>query len=565
MPALAWALSALAADPAGDTARGRAYFQQNCAVCHATTAGPDRRPINGQGPDLAGIVGHHAASVPGFSYSSALADSGIRWDASSLDRFLANPARVVPGTVMVVTVPGAGDRADVIAFLSSLQAPTGGFIAPGPGERAENEKPDAADWRHASPGVRYSLSSDMLPAPYGTSSAGNRPQVVKPPADARLAVPDGFSVRPFAAGLSGPRILQTAPNGDIFVAETRANRIRVLRPAPGSATPAENRIFAKGLDRPFGIAFFPAGNDPRWVYIANNNSVIRIPYRNGDTAARGAPEVVVPKLAETTGGHTTRDIAFSPDGRRLFISVGSGSNVAESIGRKSPGALHEWQADHGFGAAWDSETNRADILVTDPEGNSPLRTFATGIRNPVALAVNPATGDLWTSTNERDGLGDDLVPDYVTRVREGGFYGWPWYYLGSHEDPRHAGARPDLAGAAIVPDVLVQAHSAALGITFYPESASGAAAFPPEFRGDLFVALHGSWNRHSRTGYKVIRVLMKDGIPTGDYEDFLTGFVVDSRSVWGRPVGVTVAADGALLVSEDGNGTIWRVARERRG
>ena len=207
-------------------------------------------------------------------------------------------------------------------------------------------------------------------------------------------------------------------------------------------------------------------------------------------------------------------------------------------------------------------THRAQILVTDAEGHQPLRAFATGIRNGVGMAVNPVTGDLWVSANERDGLGDGLVPDYVTRVKEGGYYGWPWFYLGNHEDPRLAGDRPDLAGKAVVPDVLEASHSASLQMTFYTAT-SGPAAFPAEYRGDAFVALHGSWNRGIRTGYKIIRVLLKSGVPNGQYDDFLTGFVADNRRVWGRPVGVTVAHDGALLITEDGNGTMWRVAYEK--
>jgi glucose/arabinose dehydrogenase len=233
--------------------------------------------------------------------------------------------------------------------------------------------------------------------------------------------------------------------------------------------------------------------------------------------------------------------------------------VAEEMNKKTPEEIRAWEAENGVGAAWGPETHRAQILVTDPDGHEPLRAFATGVRNGVGLAVHPETGDLWVSTNERDGLGDELVPDYVTRLKEGGFYGWPWYYLGNHEDPRHSGERPDLAGKAIVPDVLEASHSASLEMTFYTAT-SGAAAFPADYRGDAFAALHGSWNRNIRTGYKVIRVLLNHGVPTGQYDDFLTGFVVDNHSVWGRPVGVTVAHDGALLVTEDGNGTMWRVA-----
>jgi glucose/arabinose dehydrogenase len=294
--------------------------------------------------------------------------------------------------------------------------------------------------------------------------------------------------------------------------------------------------------------------------VGNNNSVVRIPYQSGDLQASGPPETIVPQLTQSHGGHSTRDVAFSLDGKRLFISVGSGSNVGESMSKKDGGEAAAWDTEHGLGAGWDAETNRATILVTDPEGKLPLRTFANGIRNGVGIAVNPETGDLWTSTNERDGLGDDLVPDYITRVKEGAFYGWPWFYLGNHEDPRHAGERPDLASQVTVPDVLLQAHSASLEMTFYPASETGVAAFPAEYGGDIFAAEHGSWNRSTRTAYKVIRVRLNHGVPTGEYDDFLTGFVVDNRNVWGRPVGVAVAHDGALLVTEDGNNTVWRVA-----
>ena len=299
-----------------------------------------------------------------------------------------------------------------------------------------------------------------------------------------------------------------------------------MRTTDGADAPKENQIFAEGLDRPFGISFYPPGDNPQWMYVANNNSVVRLPYHSGDLKAGGAPEVIVPKLADGTGGHSTRDVVFSKDGKRMFISVGSSSNVADRMKKKTPEEIRAWEAEHGVGAAWGPEMNRADILVTDPEGHRPFHPFATGIRNGVGLAVNPETGDLWVSTNERDALGDNLVPDYVTRVKEGGFYGWPWYYIGNHEDPRHAGERPDLAGKAIVPDVLEQSHSASLQMTFYTATA-GVAAFPADFRGDAFVALHGSWNRTIRTGYKVIRVLLNHGAPTGQYDDFLTGFVVD--------------------------------------
>src|SRR5271163_2626891 len=490
-----------------DASRGRIFFQQNCALCHAARLGPGNTPISGQGPSLVGVVGLRAGTGSNFSFTKALVESRLIWDSATLDRFLANPTAAVPGTSMPIPVPSAENRRNLIAYLSTLTAPAGFSPTAAP---VPTTAGDPGDWHHAAPGVEHAFKIAALPAPYSTTSAGNPPRVVEKPAEAGLSVPPHFTVRLFAAGLSGPRLLRVAPNGDIFVAETRENRIRVLRAADGADNPSENQVFASGLDRPFGIAFYPAGDDPQWIYVANNNSVVRIAYRNGDLKARGGAQIIVARLTESTGGHSTRDVAFSKDGKRMFISVGSGSNVAEDMSKKSPDAIRLWEADHGRGAAWDSEMNRADILVTEAEGKQPLHTFATGIRNGVGLAVDPNTGELWTSTNERDGLGDDLVPDYITHVKEGGYYGWPWYYLGNHEDPRHAGERPDLAGQAIVPDVLLQSHSASLEIAFY-NAATGVSAFPAEYRGDIFAAFHGSWNRNSRTGYKVVSVRLDHG------------------------------------------------------
>ena len=540
--------------PAGDSSRGKAFFQQSCSICHADTLGPGNAEITRQGPSLVGIYGRRAAASSNFSYTKALSESGLTWNASSLDRFLANPVAAVPGTTMPITVPNASDRLDVVAYLSTLDG-----RAQSPAAPASTTPGDPGDWHHAAPGVKHHITPADLPPPFATTSAGNGPRTVKQPADAVLSVPPGFTVRLFASGLSNPRLLRVAPNGDIFIAETAANRIRVLRAADGADAPSQNEIFAEGLDRPFGIAFYPSGDDPQWIYVANNNSVVRFAYLKGDLKASLPAEIIVPRLEDSHGGHSTRDVAFSLNDKRMFISVGSGSNVAEGMSKKSPDEISRWEAEHGRGAAWDSETNRADILVTDPEGRLPLHTFATGIRNGVGIAVNEETGDLWSSTNERDALGDDLVPDYITRVRQGGFYGWPWYYIGNHEDPRHAGQRPDLAGKAIIPDVLLQAHSASLEMVFYTAT-KGVAAFPAEYRGDIFAAFHGSWNRTSRTGYELARVRVDHGVPTGEYDDFLTGFVVDGRSVWGRPVGVAVAHDGALLMTEDGNGTLWRIS-----
>ncbi len=404
------------------------------------------------------------------------------------------------------------------------------------------------DWHADRPGTARLIRPEDLPAPDMAQSTRNSVRTVRRTDDQKPIVPNGFEVNLFASGLLSPRILRTAPNGDIFVAESSAGQIRVLR-RNGSAAP-ESKIFATDLRYPFGIAFYPPGPNPQWVYIGNTDSVVRFPYRNGDQTVRGPAEPIIPHLP--VGGHRTRDVAFSPDGKIMYVSVGSGSNVAEGIERMSAADARTWQAGHPLGAAWGNEEGRADVLALDPDGKN-QRVFATGIRNCVGLAVAPS-GTVWCSTNERDGLGDNLPPDYITRVREGATYGWPWYYIGAHEDPRHRGERPDLKDKIAVPDVLLQAHSASLGLAFY-----NATQFPAEYRGSLFAAEHGSWNRAKRTGYKIIRVLMKDGAPTGAYEDFATGFVINDSDVWGRPVGVTVDNDGALLISEDASGTIWRI------
>jgi len=416
------------------------------------------------------------------------------------------------------------------------------------------------DWTSDAPGVTRKITLDSLPTPGGAFNflfGGGPPQVVNRPAGARLAVPPGFTVSEFAS-LDAPRQLRTAPNGDVFAAETVAGRIKLLRAPDGAARAAAVQTFASGLNGPFGIAFYPPGASPQWVYVANVNSVVRFPYRSGDLTARGPAQVIVPKLAATSSGHTTRDIAFSADGRWMYVSVGSSSNDGQEIPKKSLAEAKAFDAAHGLGAARGQETDRADVLIMDPIGHG-RRVFAAGLRNCVTVRVQPGTGTVWCAVNERDLLGDNLPPDYVTRVRDRAFYGWPWYYLGAHQDPHHQGERPDLAGKAVEPDVLIQAHSAPLGMVFYTV-AGGAAAFPEDYRGDAFVALHGSWNRARRTGYKVVRVLLKDGAPTGAYQDFLTGFVLNGSQVWGRPVGVAVARDGALLVSDDGNGAVWRVA-----
>jgi glucose/arabinose dehydrogenase len=284
--------------------------------------------------------------------------------------------------------------------------------------------------------------------------------------------------------------------------------------------------------------------------------VVRFPYRNGDLKASGAAETIVSGLP--TGFHWTRDIAFSSDGKTLYVAVGSGSNVAEQMG-PPPADFAAFEKTHSFGSAWGPEEWRADVLAYDPDGKN-QRVFASGLRNCSGLAIQPGTGVVYCATNERDLMGDNLPPDYATAVREGAFYGWPWYYIGDHVDTRPGGgSRPDLADKVTLPDVLLQPHSAPLGIAFNP-----GGQFPAGWKGDAFVALHGSWNRALRTGYKIVRLPFRNGKPTGAYQDFVVGFVASDRDVWGRPVGVVFAKDGSLLFSDDGNGVVYRVSYQSR-
>ena len=401
------------------------------------------------------------------------------------------------------------------------------------------------DWRDDAPGVMRKIMPDALPAPFASRSASQTPSLITRPAGASPNLPPGFQATVLADGLDQPRTMRTAPNGDIFVAESGADRIRVLRTGDTLTKPALVTTFAANLHQPFGIAFWPPGPSPQFIYVGDTDRVIRYSYQTGDLLARGPAQLIVRHLPE--GGHWTRDIVFSPDGHRMFVAVGSLSNLATELTVPPPASLP-------LGATWGDNLNRADVLEFDPDGGSP-RTFATGLRNCSAEAIQPGNGALWCVVNERDGLGDNLPPDYATRVEPGAFYGWPWFYIGPHPEPRMHGAHSDLADHVTVPDVLIQPHSAPLGIVFYD-----GTQFPAEYHGNAFVALHGSWNRSQRTGYKVVRLPFQDDHPTGAYEDFLTGFVASDRAVWGRPVGLTVMHDGSLLVSDDGNGTIWRIA-----
>ena len=397
-----------------------------------------------------------------------------------------------------------------------------------------------AGYREEHPGVVHKITPADLPPPSSSVDAGSN--VVPRPANAWPQAPPGFKVQLYAAGLDNPRLIRTAPNGDVFLAESQSGQVKVFRGITKDGKAEQSEIFASRFNRPFGINFYPPGPDPQWVYVANTDSVVRFPYRNGDLKARGAKQAVVPDLPGggflRGGGHWTRDVAFSADGKKMFVSVGSRSNADDTDNNPA-------------------ERDRADILEFNPDGSG-RRVYASGIRNAVGIAIDPKTGQLWGSVNERDGLGDNLVPDYITHVQEGGFYGWPWYYMGGYQDPRLRDKHPELRKRVITPDVLVQPHNASLEMTFYT-----GKQFPREYGGDIFASEHGSWNRSVRTGYEVVRVpLHHEGRATGEYEDFLTGFVTSEGEVWGRPVGVAVAKDGSLLVSDDGSKSIWRVSYE---
>ena len=397
-----------------------------------------------------------------------------------------------------------------------------------------------ADYTQQKPGIFRKITVADLPQPFASGSVDNQPDVVARPANAWPQALPGFKVELYASGLNYPRLIRTAPNGDLFLAESRTGEIKVFRGVSNDGKAQQTEVFATGLKRPFGIAFYPPGPDPQWVYVGNTDSVVRFPYKNGDIKARGAQQVIVPDLPSGAGrlgggGHWTRDVAFSRDGKKMYVSVGSHSNNDDMDNNPR-------------------EERRADVLEYNPDGSG-FRIYASGLRNAVGIAVQPETGELWGSVNERDELGDDLPPDYITHIQDGGFYGWPWFYIGGNWDPKHKGKHPELKNKVITPDILLQPHFASLEMVFYE-----GKQFPAEYRGDIFAAEHGSWNRKKRSGYEVIRVPLKNGKATGEYEDFLTGFTVSDGNVWGRPVGVAVGNDGSLFVSDDGSKSIWRVS-----
>jgi glucose/arabinose dehydrogenase len=535
---------------------GQTYFEQNCASCHTV----DSKVSSRAGPGLYNVIGRKAAGVPGYNYTDAMTKAGAAgktWTREELDIFLRDPNKSVPGTAMPIGIQDAAARAAVIDYLATQSGQTAAPAAVA--STAKTATADSAAWTADKPGDLHHIKVADLAQPFASESAGNGPKLAPRPEGAMPAVPKGFKIGIYAEGLGKPRLPLRAPNGDIFLSEAAKGQITVLRANGGDrADTGSVSVFATGLSRPYGMALWPSGSHPKYLYVANVNSVVRFPYSAGDLKARGEPEVVVEKISDTSGGHVTRTLAFSNDGKTMFLSVGSATNIAAKIGATPPLPLAQWEAKYGMGAAWGEETERAAVLAFDADGRN-RRPYANGLRNCVGMLVYPATGDLFCSVNERDELGDNLAPDYITRVKKGAFYGWPWYYIGNHEDPRLKDIRPDLNGKVTTPDTLIQSHSAPLGMVVYQAPKGAKNAFPKAYHGDIFLALHGSWNRATRTGYKVVRVMMKNGVPTGQYQDFMTGMVLSDRDVWGRPAAVEVAADGALLVVDDGGGVVWRI------
>ena len=499
------------------TAAGKQLYAHNCASCH-------------------GVAGKGTGNVPSLvdGKLDSVKPGEVFWFITRGDKGNGMPswaALPVKERWRIVTyVQSMGKSQD--SQQASAPAPPDLSISK---LKGAPPTPPFTDFRYEKPGTIRKITVKDLPQPYATHSADNGPRLVARPDGVWPVAPAGFKVELYTSGLDNPRTLRTAPNGDIFVTESDPGRIRVFRGLTTDGKPEQSAIFASGLKRPYGLAFYPLGPDPRWLYVGSESEVVRFAYHNGDLKASAAPEHIADLPAP--GGHWTRAVVFSQDGKKMFVAVGSGSNVDD------PDTTPQ-------------EKDRADVLWCDP-ANCRLSVYAYGIRNAGGgLAINPQTSELWCSVNERDGLGDNLVPDYITHVQEGGFYGWPWWYMGGHQDPRHKGKHPELKDKVIVPDVLLQPHNASLELTFYE-----GQQFPAEYKGDIFASEHGSWNKSVRVGYEVIRVpLHQTGDASGEYEDFLTGFVLPDGNVWGRPVGVTVAPDGSLLVSDDGSNSIWRVS-----
>jgi glucose/arabinose dehydrogenase len=364
-----------------------------------------------------------------------------------------------------------------------------------------------------------------LAEPFATPSVRNNVQIVAKPDASQLKAPAGFEVSLYADNLRAPRTMLLAPNGDVFVAQSGPGSVTILRDANNDGTPETRSTYAQGLSGVFGMALHDG-----YLYLGRTDSIVRYKYAPGDSEAKGTPEKLVDM---PTGGHSTRNIIFSRDGKKMYVAVGSQSN-------KNAG----------------EPPIRAAISEYNPDGTG-QRIYASGLRNPVGLALQPGTDIIWTSVNERDTLGDDLVPDYITSVKDGAFYGWPYSYIGSNPDPEHVGKMPDLVRRALVPDVLITAHSAAVSVNFYT-----GTQFPQRYRNGAFVGLHGSWNRSKVSGYRIGFVPFQNGKPSGPIEDFVTGWIVDGgtpATAWGRPVGTLVMRDGSMLVADDAGNKIWKV------
>jgi glucose/arabinose dehydrogenase len=378
------------------------------------------------------------------------------------------------------------------------------------------------------PGIRAQVTDGKkpdLPAPFASKSATNPAEEGKPPQGFLPSVPKGFKINVFAADFTEPRWMAIAPNGDVFLADSGAGKVVILRDPEHKGSAQQNEVFAKGLKQPYGIVFHDD-----YVYVADTDALLRFKYDAKTSKPTGDAEHL---MDLPTGGHWTRSLALAPDGQHLFVGIGSSSNI--SI---------------------EDDSRRAAITICDLDGKN-ARLFATGLRNPTGIGIDPQNGTLWASVNERDGLGNDLPPDYLTSVQDGGFYGWPYSYIGNNIDPRVKPQKPDLTAKAIVPDVLLGAHRAPLEFAFY-----NGKQFPENYRSGVFLAEHGSWNRSPRAGYQVVFVPFKNGKPSGDPVPFLTGLVPDpgKSEVYGRPVGIAVATDGSLLVSDDMAGTVYRIS-----
>jgi glucose/arabinose dehydrogenase len=494
---------------------GSRLYAMNCGSCH-------------------GIKGRGTGNIPPLAHgpTQAASDGEVFWFITT--------GSVNNGMPSWASLPEQ-KRWQIVTYLKSLKNSTSAATNDSASVPVKPVKTNApppqapyTDFRYEQPGKTRKITAQDLPAPYITGSASNGPELAARPRNAWPKAPVGFSVQQYATGLDNPRLIRTGPNGDLFLAESSSGKIKVFRGITADGKPQQAETFATGLNEPYGIAFYPPGKNAQWLYVADTDAVVRFPYKDGDLKASGPAQHIV-NLPHGSG-HWTRDVQFTNDGKKMLVAVGSESNVDD------PDTTPE-------------EKNRADILEFNADG-SDMQVYAYGIRNAGGgLAIHPQTGELWCSVNERDGLGDNLVPDYITHVAEGGFYGWPWWYIGDHQDPRHDGKHSELKDKVIVPDVLLQPHNASLEMTFYE-----GAQFPAEYHGDIFASQHGSWNKSVRTGYEVIRIpLHQTTRASGEYEDFLTGFVVDNGHVWGRPVGVTEAQDGSLLVTDDGSNSIWRI------